>query len=469
MGRREKIIPMEDTKKIDNKKKEADTKREAAIQKMTWKEVEGYLEKLQAYGSVPGLDNIKNLCEKLENPQNDLCFVHIAGTNGKGSVLACLSTVLKEAGYRTGSYLSPTVLDYRERIQINGKMISKKDLCEEFSLLRAACEELVSEGKPHPTPFEIETAMAFHYFKDRSCDIVVLETGLGGAADATNIIEHTAAAVFTSISMDHMGILGNTMEKIAKQKAGIIKKGCTAVVIRQQPEAEEILKQECERQQAVFLQADPDLAKEKKCTLEKQVFSYKEYKNLEITMTGRYQIANAVLAVEAIRVLGEKGFPVKEEALRKGLLTAFMPGRFQVISKKPTVIADGAHNADGAAKLAESVRFYFTNRRIIYIMGILRDKEYEEIIRETCSYAQQIFTVSTQGERGLSAYALAGEVRRYHENVTAADSVEEAVELSLLLADKDTVVIAFGSLSYLGKFISAVEKKDHIGRDSHGK
>lgn len=446
-----------------------DTKKEAEKKNMTWKETEEYLEELQAYGSVPGLANIKNLCEKMGNPQKELSFIHIAGTNGKGSVLAYISTVLKEAGYRTGRYLSPTVLDYRERIQIDGKMISKKDLCEELSLLRAACEELVSEGKSHPTPFEIETSLAFGYFKKQHCDIVVLETGLGGKEDATNIIENTTAAVFASISRDHMGVLGNTMEAIAENKAGIIKKGCTAVSTNQQPEVEEVLRKECDRQQAVFIQADAAAAKEKKCTLEKQVFSYKEYKNLEISMTGRYQISNAALAIEAIRVLGEKGFPVREAALRKGLKEAFLPGRFQVISKKPTVIADGAHNADGAAKLAESIRFYFTNRRIIYIIGILRDKEYEEIIKATYAYAQQIFTVPTQGGRGLSAYDLANEVSRYHGNVTAVDSVEEAVELSFLLADKDTAVIAFGSLSYLGKFISAVEKKDSIRRDSHGK
>lgn len=179
---------------------------------MTYQEVMDYIEELKVYGSVPGLDNIKNLCSKLGNPQQALSFVHIAGTNGKGSVLAFLSQVLKEAGYRTGRYISPTLFDYRERIQVNNRPISKKELCAQMTRLKEICRELIEEEKPHPTAFEIETAMAFQYFKEQECQIVVLETGLGGLLDATNIVTNTLAAVFTSISMDHMGVLGGTLQ-----------------------------------------------------------------------------------------------------------------------------------------------------------------------------------------------------------------------------------------------------------------
>lgn len=436
---------------------------------MSFQETMDYIEGLQAYGSVPGLTNIQNLCKKLGNPQEALTFVHLAGTNGKGSVLSFVSTVLKEAGYRTGRYLSPTVFDYRERLQINGRMISKKDLCRLMTLMKEACEKLVEEGKPHPTPFEIETAMGFCYFKEQSCDIVVLETGMGGEMDATNIVQNTAVAVFTSISLDHMGILGNTLSEIAEQKAGIIKTGCRAVTAKQTPEVLSVLKDRCTKQGVEIAVADAGEAHSIKSSLEKQRFSYKEYRNLEITMAGRYQIENAVLAIETVKALSEKGFPVTEKALYRGLQKAVWQGRFQVLCKKPVFIADGAHNRDGAARLADSIRFYFTNKRIIYIMGILRDKEQDEIIKATCPYARQILTVPTKGIRGTSSYELACEVRNFHDNVTALDSVEEAVELSFLLSDKETVIIAFGSLSYLGNLIKTVENRDKIRSDSHGK
>ena len=202
--------------------------------------------------------------------------------------------------------------------------------------------------------------------------------------------------------------------------------------------------------------------------MERQRFSYEEYKDAEISLIGRYQVANAVLAIETIKVLGQCGYPVPEKAVYAGLKNTKWRGRFELLCKKPLFFADGAHNRDGAAKLAESIEFYFTNKKILYIMGMLRDKEQEEVIRQTVSYANQILTIPTKGARGTSSYELACEVSRYHDNVTALDSVQEAVELGFLLADKDTVIIAFGSLSYLGELITFVENRDKIRSDSHG-
>lgn len=436
---------------------------------MNYAEVEEYVESLQGLGIVPGLSNIIHLCEKLGNPQKDLSFVHIAGTNGKGSVLAFVSTILKEAGYRTGRYISPTIFEYRERIQVNGRMISKKDLCRLMEVVKKACEELVLEGNPHPTPFEVETALAFLYFREKNCDIVVLETGMGGAQDATNLIENTLVCALVSISLDHMGILGDTLEKIALQKAGIIKPGAHVVSAPQAEEVRRVIVEKCAEQGATLSIADYEKLKKKKSTLEKQKFSYGTYKDLEISLIGRYQTENAAIAVEVIEALAEKGYPVSEKALRKGLLATIWPGRFELLSKKPVFIADGAHNRDGAKRLAESIEFYFTNRRIIYIMGMLRDKEQEEVIQSTYPFASQILTVPTKGERGTTSYELAQKVQQYHENVTALDSVEEAVELSLLMADKDTVIIAFGSLSFLGQLMTVVKNRSEIRSDSHGK
>lgn len=450
-----------------------DKKREEKI--MTYAEVMDYVEELKAYGSVPGLTNIQNVCERLNMPQKALKFVHIAGTNGKGSVLAFISEILKEAGYHVGRYISPTIFEYRERIQINGRSISKKDLCRLMTEMKEICKELVAEGKPHPTAFEIETAMAFLYFKEKGCQIVVLEAGLGGMLDATNVIEETLVEVFTSISLDHMAVLGKTLKEIAENKAGIMKKGSAAVALKGEAEVMSVLAQKAESLQIPLYVTEPEKAVGIKRGLERQTFSYREYKNLAITMAGTYQIENAMLAVDAVLELKKKGFVVPDKAFYQGLAKAVWPGRFQVISKKPYFIADGAHNRDGARRLAESVGFYFTNRRIIYIIGMLRDKEQDEVLKATCNLASQILTVPTRGERGLSSYELATMASIYHSNVTALDSVEEAVELSYLLSDKDTVILAFGSLSYLGEFIRLAEglsekkNRNNIGRDSHGK
>lgn len=437
---------------------------------MNYRQAMDYIGETGKYGSVPGLDNIKNLCEKLGNPQDELKFVHIAGTNGKGSTLAYISTILKEAGYRIGRYISPTIFEYRERIQVNERMISKDALCRHLETVREAIEAMLAEGKAHPTPFEIETALAFLYFKEKKCDIVVLETGLGGTLDATNLITTAVLSVIASISMDHMAFLGDTLSEIAANKAGIMKPGVPVVTTGQKEEVMQVLKERAAALGCPFITVSEQDISRVRYGVEKQRFDYKGLKNIEITLAGTYQIANAALAVEAVRVLAGQGFPVKEEALRAGLKKTVWRGRFTVIAKKPLFIVDGAHNEDAAGKLADSVRFYFTNKKIIYIMGILKDKEYEKIIAKTADLAAQIITVTTPANsRALPAYELAKAVKEYHPSVTAVDSLQEAVEMSYLLADKDSVILAFGSLSYLGELIHIVENRHTIRRDSHGR
>ena len=439
---------------------------------MNYREAMEYIEQLKPLGSVMGLESIRSLCRRLGNPQNRLKFVHIAGTNGKGSVLSYISTVLQAAGYKVGRYISPAVLDYRERFQVDGRMIIQSGLCKYLEAVRKAAQEMVEAGETHPTLFEVETAAAFLYFLDKGCDIVVLETGLGGSLDATNVIDTTVAAVFTSISMDHMEILGESLEQIALAKAGIIKNKCYVISAKQQPEVMKVLRQAAAFRRAKFFTADAAKAKHVKSGVTKQHFSYDKYKNLEISMLGQFQIENAVVAVETITMLGRCGFPVPEEKLREGMMQAKWPGRFQVIGKKPFFIADGAHNEDAARKLVESIRFYYPDRKIIFIMGMLRDKEYDKVIRITFALAKHIITVTPPiRERALSAYELAQAAGEYHDSVTVADSVQEAVEIAYLLAgeDKDTVIIAFGSLSYLGELMNIVEHRDTIRRDSHGR
>lgn len=439
---------------------------------MNYKEAMAYVEELGQYGSIMGLASMRELCARLGNPQNQLKFVHIAGTNGKGSILAYVSTVLLRAGYKVGRYISPAVSDYRERFQIDGKMITQSGLCKYMEPVREAAEAMAVEGMQHPTAFEVETAVAFLYFLDKKCEIVVLETGLGGAADATNVVETTLVAAFASISRDHMAILGESLEEIAAVKSGIIKNKCYVVSAKQSPEVMKVLRQAALLRKARLYTADAGRAKNVRYGVTKQSFSYDKYKDLAITMLGQFQIENAVAAVEIINVLGKAGFPVKEEQLRQGLLETRWRGRFDVIGKKPLFIADGAHNEDAARRLAESIGFYFSNRRIIYIMGMLKDKEYDRVIRDTFELAEHIITVTpSDSGRAMHAYDLAKAVSEFHSSVTVADSVQEAVEIAYLLAgqDKETVIVAFGSLSYLGELIKVVEHRDTIRRDFHGR
>lgn len=426
---------------------------------MNYKEALEYVDSIGKYGIVPGLDSIKELCRRLGNPQDSLKFVHIAGTNGKGSTLAYISTILQSAGYKVGRYISPVIFEYREKIQIGKRSITKAALCEGMELIKGICEEMVTEGFHHPTPFEVETALAFWYFQRESCDIVVLETGMGGLMDATNLITTTKVAVLASIGMDHMQYLGRTLGEIATQKAGIIKEGCKVVSLLQKPEAMEVVEAVCSSKGCALTVADERNATQIRYGMEKQTFNYEGLKKLEITMAGRFQIANAVLAIEAVKALADLGFQVSEKALRKGLFETVWSGRFSLIGKKPLFVVDGAHNEDAAQKLAASIELYFTNKRIIYIMGMLRDKEYEKVIALTEKYADQIITVTPPNPRAMHAYELAQEIARVHPDVTAVDSLEEAVEVSYLLAGRDDVIIAFGSLSYLGCLMDIVEKR----------
>lgn len=421
---------------------------------MNERQVMEYMEQVSAYGIVPGLDSIRELCRELGDPQKELRFVHIAGTNGKGSVSAFLAEILKCAGYRVGRYLSPTLFQYRERIQVNGSCITKAALGRGVERIKGICDGMVARGLPHPTPFEIETALGFLYFREKACDVVVLETGMGGLLDATNIVENTLAAVLTSVSMDHMQFLGDTPEKIAFQKAGIIKRGCRVVSAVQRKEVMEVIQAGAEAMGCPLQAVKPEMLSHVRYGLEKQSFDYGGLKKLELSLAGKYQIENAALAVETVEALRGQGLSVSEEAVRLGLLRTQWSGRFTLIGKKPYFIVDGAHNEEAAVRLAESLEFYFTNKRVIYIMGVLKDKEYEKIIASTHALADQIITVTPPGNpRALPAYELARAVAEVHCDVTAADSLEEAVEMSRLLAGKEDVIVAFGSLSFLGRLM----------------
>lgn len=421
---------------------------------MKEREVMEYIDSISGLGIVLGLDSIRELCRRLGDPQNALRFVHVAGTNGKGSVSAYIAEALRCGGYRVGRYISPVIFEYRERIQVNGRSITREALGRLTEQVKQVCSEMTAEGLNQPTAFEVETALGFLYWKEKECDIVVLEAGMGGLLDATNVIESTVLAVITSVSMDHMRFLGNTLEEIAAQKAGILKPGVPVVCAEQRPEVRKVIADRAAALNCPLLAAERSGITSVKYGLERQRFSYGGYSGLEISLAGKYQIENGALAVEALKVLNECGFPVAEEKLRQGLRQTAWAGRFTLVGKKPCFIVDGAHNEDAAGRLAESLEFYFTNKRIIYIMGVLKDKEYEKMIGLTHSLADQIITVTPpDNPRALPAYELAREVKKVHSGVTAVDSLEEAVEMARLLAGKEDVIIAFGTLSFAGRLM----------------
>ena len=426
---------------------------------MTYKEARVYLDEVSKYGSVLGLDTIRGLLRELGNPQDDLKFIHIAGTNGKGSVLAYTSTILSEAGYRTGRYVSPTVVSYLERIQVDGEWIPKEEFAGLVEEVMKAIARMETLGEASPTVFEVETAIAFLYFKKMNCDIVVLETGLGGTLDATNIVENTVAAVFTSISRDHMGFLGDTLEEIAGNKAGIIKPGCIAVTAEQKPKVLQVLKDQAESCSCKVYTADSREAEVIKESWSGQVFSYRNWTDIELALAGRYQIINAVTVLRLIEGLREQGLQISETAVRAGFAKAAWPGRFTCIGRKPLFIIDGAHNEEAALRLKETVEQYFAEKRLTFIMGVFKDKEYDKIAKLMAPLAKKIYTVDLPDEgRTLKAGELKTAVKPYCADVMAVSDIHTAVRRAYESTEEDEVILAFGSLSYLGQVMESVQQ-----------
>lgn len=427
---------------------------------MTYEEARRFLENCNQYAGELTLEPLREMLRRLGNPQDKLSFVHIAGTNGKGSILAYVSTILFKAKCRVGRYVSPTIFGYRERIQVNGVSISREDLTRLTEKVERVGAQMLSEGLRHPTMFEAETAVAFLYFLEQGCEIVVLEAGMGGRTDATNVIQNTLVAVLASISMDHMGFLGDTLFEIAENKAEIIKPGCMVVSVKQMEEAERAVMERSKKVGCSVVVADADAAVHRKRGLFQQTFDYKEQESVEIALSGEYQFINAVAALEVVEALRKKGYQIPEEAVRSGLKETVWKGRFTVVAREPYVIVDGAHNRDAAKRLRETIEQYLSDKRLIYIMGVLADKEYERVIEETVSFASEIVTVMTpDNERALPAEKLAEAVAKYYVPVQAAESIADAVERAYALARKEDVILAFGSLSYLGELIRQVERR----------
>lgn len=430
---------------------------------MNYTESQVYLDNISMFGSVFGLETIRELLKRLGNPQDTLKFIHISGTNGKGSVLAYVSTVLTKAGYRTGRYISPHIVSYRERVQVDGEWIEKEAVAKYLTIIRDVSQQMEDDGFQMPTYFEVGTALAFLYFQEKNCDIVVLETGLGGALDATNAVNTTVMEIIASIGMDHMDVLGDTLEKIAGEKAGIIKPNTIVVSAKQEPEAETVIQKVCQEKNCRLYCVEPDQIRDVVYAFGDQCFSYKKWENVRISLSGTYQVKNASLALEAIAGLREIGFAISDEQVCEGMYHTVWQGRFTQIASEPTIIIDGAHNEDAARELRSSLQLYFEGKRIFYVLGVLKDKAYPKVIELTAPLAYHIITVKTPNNpRALSAEMLREAVAVVNPSVEAAESIADAIKKLKQQVTKEDVVVIFGSLSFLGEAEQAVlEEEDH--------
>ena len=420
---------------------------------MNYTEAVTYLETEVGFGSVPGLERIEALCEKLGNPERRLSVIHVAGTNGKGSAVAMLSSVLREAGFRVGVYTSPHLETYRERFTINGALISEADFAAEISLMKQLCHELAAEGKPIPTLFEILTGAGFHYFLEKQVDILILEVGLGGRFDATNVVPAPLLSLIMSISIDHTDFLGNALEAIAREKAGIIKKNCPVVLYSQEEIVYNIVKNAAIEQHSPFFCCENKISILSQ-TLEGTVFAVKNalcsFEEVKLSMLGSYQIPNCVTVLQACAVLQQQGLALSEEHILKGIANARWAGRMELCGKNPLVLLDGAHNADGIAQLARSVAAYFPAQKVTLILGVLGDKEYTRMAEEILPLAHTVVLTEPQSERKLDVFTLARSLSAFCGEVYLEKEIEQAFAQACAVTPQDGVILCCGSLYMIG-------------------
>ncbi len=469
---------------------------------MTVEETEDYIKEISKRGSILGLGSIRRLCALLSEHypegekllQDRIPAIHIAGTNGKGSVGAMLSAIYQRAGFKVGHFSSPAVFQYEEMFRINGHPIEKERLAALYGEVEEACAEMKGEGREHPTLFEVETAAAFLYFWQEGCQLMIIECGMGGAEDATNVISQALACLITSIGKDHTGFLGETLEEIAGVKAGILTEGSPLLSATQKESVSGILRKKAKEMDSAFYQVDRGEIRNLSYSFTeegiRQSFSYKGLE-VELPLAGLWQIENAALVLETLWALREgpskefllqesskkllcereapyrspvdPSFALSDEIIKEGLKKVSWPGRMQRLGRLPSgaeLYIDGAHNPAAAKNLKASMQTYFKGKRLVFIMGVLADKEYGEVLEETMPLGERLYTIMPDNPRALSAEKLAEAAEPYIK-AEAKASVKEALLAADQAAEKKSekgIVLAFGSLSYLKEVKIAFEE-----------
>ena len=421
---------------------------------MTYEEALSYIHSICWKGSKLGLDRTRELLGKLDDPQKELKFIHIAGTNGKGSTAAMLSSILEEAGYRVGLYTSPFINRFNERMQVNHQPIPDEELAALTEYVRPHADAMADS----PTEFELITALAMVWFARQKCDIVVLEVGMGGELDSTNIIDVPEAAVIAAMGLDHVKELGPTMADIARAKAGIIKEGGRVVSYGGNPEADEVIAAVCRARKASLRQPDFSAIVPGDFGLEGQTFSYKGWRGLRIPLVGAYQMNNAAVVLETVEVLRQRGWSVSDEAVRKGLADTRWPARFEVLRRDPVFIVDGGHNPHGIRATAESLSRLFPGRKITFVTGVMADKDVEHILGLIVPLAEQFFTVRPDNPRAMDAGELAARIEAMGAKATACASVQDGVDRAIQAEGPHGVACALGSLYMSGEVRSCFGK-----------
>ena len=421
---------------------------------MTYEEALSYIHSICWKGSKLGLDRTRELLGKLDDPQKELKFIHIAGTNGKGSTAAMLSSILEEAGYRVGLYTSPFINRFNERMQVNHQPIPDEELAALTEYVRPHADAMADS----PTEFELITALAMVWFARQKCDIVVLEVGMGGELDSTNIIDVPEAAVIAAMGLDHVKELGPTMADIARAKAGIIKEGGRVVSYGGNSEADEVIAAVCRARNASLCQPDFSAIVPGDFSLEGQTFSYKGWRGLRIPLVGAYQMNNAAVVLETVEVLRQRGWSVSDEAVRQGLADTRWPARFEVLRRDPVFIVDGGHNPHGIRATAESLSRLFPGRKITFVTGVMADKDVEHILGLIVPLADQFFTVRPDNPRAMDAGELAARIEAMGAKATACASVRDGVDRAIQAEGPHGVACALGSLYMSGEVRSCFGK-----------
>lgn len=427
-----------------------DTRTSIGKEKMNYDKTIEYIYSLGRFGSKPGLERIKALTERLGSPQNHLKFIHVAGTNGKGSTSAFIANILSCAGYSTGLYTSPYIERFNERIRLNGKEIADDELIEYVARIKKAIDSMVEEGLEHPTAFEIITAMAFLYYYEKRADVVVLEVGMGGRFDATNIIPDSLISVITKIAMDHTDVLGDTLSKIAFEKAGIIKQNSIVVTYPQEDSALRTIESVCRQKNATILYAAPEEFENVELKPGLLCFRHPGYGEIKTSLVGIHQVNNAAVALKTVEALKQSGFTIKNSDVVEGFRTSSWPGRFELLRKNPDFYIDGAHNPDGIRSFVETFKMIYPGRKASIIFGVMKDKEYETMVKELSVIAKRFIAVTPDYPRALDAEILTKVMSKYCKNVEYSHTIEEAVEKTLSVATGDDVIAALGSLYYIG-------------------
>lgn len=401
-----------------------------------------------------GLERIQELMDRLGNPEKRLKFVHVTGTNGKGSTCAMTASILKTAGYRVGMFTSPYIEHYSEQMMVNGEPVNTIDFTDAVEIVKNAAETM----SDHPSKFELITAVALVYFERKQCDIVIMEVGMGGATDSTNVIPAPQVAVITNVGLDHTEYLGDTIEKIAQVKCGIIKPGCDVVCYDGASSVTDIVRKKCSDTGAKGHFTDFTDIIHEKSDIYGETFTYKGM-NYHIPLCGDYQTNNAVVAIEVIYALRDRGYNITDDNVSRGLAAVRWPARFEVLRDNPLFILDGGHNLQCAQALESNIRKYLSGSKITFLMGVLRDKDYEDEVRLLLPYAKEFICVTPDNERALPADMLANIIIQLGGQARAMQNVSDGVIIAM---NNNNPVIAFGSLYMSGQIRRLVLGKERI-------